>query len=333
MRKRCMGWAAGGVVLAALAMTGALADRAAAQSTSSSTGTAWLGVTTQEITDDLREGLNYKGAGVLVNRVVTGSPADKAGIKKGDVIVSVSARTIDSPSELTDVVRAGKVGASVSVSLVRAGARRNVSAKLAAMPEDLEESWDVPTPPAAPRTPKAPKAPYSYRYDWDGHDFELHDGDWTMLRTMGRGRLGVHIQDLNRDMADALGVTSGKGVLVTDVVEDSPASKVGIKAGDVITNVAGTAVDDVNDLQRALRDREGPVKITLVRRGASRTVEPELEERRIRYRDDPMVLRVPDVRVRRELSESDRRELEAEMRALREELRELRQKMEARDRN
>src|SRR5512145_2877765 len=84
MRKRWMVWGISGAALAALALLGGMADRAAAQTTTR----AWLGVTSQEITTDLREGLNYKGDGVLVSRVVVDSPADRAGIKKGDVLVS-----------------------------------------------------------------------------------------------------------------------------------------------------------------------------------------------------------------------------------------------------
>ena len=62
----------------------------------------WLGIYTQALTSELREGLDYRGDGVLVNRVVPGSPADKAGIEKGDVIVSVNMRSVDSPDKLAD---------------------------------------------------------------------------------------------------------------------------------------------------------------------------------------------------------------------------------------
>ena len=153
--------------------------------------------------------------------------------------------------------------------------------------------------------------------------------------------MGVHIQDLNADMADALGVPDGKGVLVTEVIEDTPAAKVGIKAGDVITQVGGQAVGDVNDLHRELREREGRVSITLMRRGARRTVEPELAERPQAMRwesdgdgdGDRTVIRVPDVRrkVERDVRDRDtqRDDLERQMRELRDEMRELRRKMEA----
>src|SRR5262245_32903703 len=109
MRRRRIVWAASGIaLLLALATAGVLVGRAAAQST----GTPWLGVTTQEITGDLRDGLSYSGRGVLVNRVVADSPAERAGIRKGDVIVSFNSRSVDSPDELVDLVRSALIGQS-----------------------------------------------------------------------------------------------------------------------------------------------------------------------------------------------------------------------------
>ncbi len=334
MRKRRIVWAACAAALLALAMAGAMAGRAAAQSA----GTPWLGVTTQEITTELREGLDYRGSGVLVNRVASDSPAERAGVRKGDVIVSINSRAIDSPEELVDVVRSARVGQSVSVTVVRDGSRRSLTARLAARPESIEDPRVAPAPaPRAPRAPRAPSTPRTYKFEWNGDEFELPDGAGMVLRSMGRGRLGVQIQDLNADLADALGVPDGKGVLVTEVLEDTPAKRAGLKAGDVITQVADRTIADVDDLHRALEDQEGRVSITVMRRGVKRTVEPELEAKppvtRIRRGDGPRVLRIPDIRrqVVRELNEGDveRGDLEAQLRELREELRELRRKLEA----
>jgi serine protease Do len=337
------------VALLSLALAGAMPGRAAAQTDS----TPWLGVTTQEITSDLREGLDYQGSGVIVNRVIPDSPADKAGVRNGDVIVSFNSRNIDSPSELVDVVRAARVGQSVAVTVVRDGSRRTLSARLAEWPENIDEDQlDTPSPAPAPRAPRAPRAPQepstprAYRFDWNGDTFDLPDGDGTLLlRGMGRGRLGVQIQSLNAGLGEALGVPDGRGVLVMDVIKDTPAERAGMKAGDVITRVGDTAVADVDDLQRALRGREGHVTITVMRRGARRTVDAELEAEkdvrrnviRLRGGDNPTMLRIPEIRSRvlRDLGENEaqRGDLEQQMRELRQELRDLRRKLEAMDKN
>ena len=190
MQKRSMVWEALGVALLALGLSGGMAARAEAQSR----GTPWLGVTTQDITTELRDGLDYQGNGVIVNRVVSDSPAARAGIRKGDVIVSVNSRNIDSADELVEVVRGGRVGQSVSVSVVRDGARRSLTARLGEMSDDNDEEMDVPPPdwtpvaprapraPMAPRAPKAPSTPRAYSFNWNGGDFDFDSQGLGMLR-------------------------------------------------------------------------------------------------------------------------------------------------------
>ena len=84
-----------GTVLLLLTAREVPASRAAEPSK----GTPWLGVYTQTLTPELREGLDYSGDGVLVNRVVPDSPADRAGLRKGDVIVRLDSRTVATPDE------------------------------------------------------------------------------------------------------------------------------------------------------------------------------------------------------------------------------------------
>ena len=73
----------------------------------------------------------------------------------------------------------------------------------------------------------------------------------------GRGRLGVRVESLNDDMASALGMSGGKGVLVIEVLGGTPAEKAGLRSGDVITTVEGKPVYDADDLVSALRDDAG----------------------------------------------------------------------------
>jgi len=314
-----------GAALAALALTGGMAARAAAQDSTR----PWLGVSTQEITDDLRDGLNYKGTGgVLVSRVVRDSPASRAGIKKGDVLVSLNSRTLDTPDEVTDVVGGCKVGQSVSLVLSRDGVKRTVSAKLVEWPADESDLYDMPTPPTPPAAPRAPRAPRVY--GWDGYSYDP-SGPIITMRSLGRGRLGVQIQNLNSDLGEALGAPGRKGVLVTDVIDDTPAAKVGIKGGDVIVGVEGATIEDTDDLSRELRKHEGKTSITLVRKGVRRTVTPELEARQSwSYSDDGQrhTITIPDIRYRMNRDDSNHADLEKQMEELRQELQDMKAQME-----
>jgi hypothetical protein len=117
--------------------------------------------------------------------------------------------------------------------------------------------------------------------DWHGY---AGPGANVFMSPSNRGRLGVRVDDLDKDMADALGIPSGKGALVREVIEDTPAQKAGIRAGDVIVRVGDATVDDTDDLTRALRERQGKVSIELLRRGNRRTVDVDIPESRNRLR-------------------------------------------------
>jgi len=278
---------------------------------------AWLGVYTQTLTAELREGLNYSGSGALVSRVVEDSPAAKAGVQKGDVIVGLNTTTIESSSDLTDAVGKLKVGQSVSVRIVRDGTRRSLNAKLVERPaDDLE--WT-----------EAPEASGKhYHYDSNG-DFDFDFNNMMPGMFSGRGRLGVRVQDLNSDLGSYFGITDGKGVLITEVLKDTPAEKAGLKAGDVITKVGDKKVEDSDDLVSALRDADSKVTLTVMRQKASRTIQSELRDPMVRVRRGPMSYRAPEIRIQRDVPDDVRRELDD----LRRELRDLKSKLEEKNRN
>jgi len=322
---------------------------------------AWLGVYTQEVTGELRDALDLRGDGAVVTSVVPDSPADRAGIRKGDVIVSLDRHDIGSPSELSDLIGDARAGESVSLGIVRRSERLTLAVRLAERPQDDDEEMAPPAPPApravpTPKTPKAPKAPKAPReYRWHSGDdldkeelrrrireavpnFEFEDigpgQRMVWLGGAGRGRLGVRIESLNDDLAAALGASGTRGALVVEVLKKTPAEVAGLRAGDIITAVEGTAVYDTDDLVKALADESGRVSVSIVRRGEKRTVEAELEDspRAMRLRDGkgPMGLgRLGDLgrlegRVKRDAADED---LRKELEELREQLRELRREL------
>ena len=344
----------------------------------------YLGVTTQTLTDELREGLDfsYEGRGALINNVSDGSPADRAGLRTGDIITGIDSETIAGSSELRSVVRGFREGDEVTVRFIRDGSPRSFSVRLAGIDEggvsEDEFEWrsgdDLPVPPAppaaprAPRAPRAPKAPAEPRTDWfhddeDGHahespkglerlkgleGFDGMDGGDLMVRTLGRGRLGVSVEDLDEDMADALGISSRRGALVRSVVDDSPARRAGIRSGDVITRVNDRSIADSEDLMTAVRGlNEGPARITVVRRGSSQTLTaniaaradlpnmlryrtPRAERMRMFERSDRARERAERLRERSERTREDG-DLQREVEELKREVERLRRELDRRD--
>lgn len=335
---------------------GALAAQAATR--------GWLGVYTQTLTEELRSGLDYKGDGVLVNGVVDDSPADKAGLRKGDIIVAMGDHGVTTPAGLSQLVSDAGEGKAARFTVVRDGDRRTFEITLG-LRDDQDDST-APAPPEAPEAPQPPRAPrahdrddtpevHSFEYNGDPQELreKIHDmlheqgiddpgsgRGRTLILNASRGRLGVRIETVTEDLASALGESGTKGALVLEVIKDTPAEKAGLKAGDVLTAVEGKPIDDSDDLRAALRDEKGKVSLTVVRRGSKRTVEAELKDAPDTMHwfgdgkgaDGLMGLgRMGDgkgeVRMRLK-DEADHGGLQKEIDELREQLRELRQKLE-----
>src|SRR5262249_23744754 len=110
--------------------------------------------------------------------------------------------------------------------------------------------------------------------DWSGPG-----GNMMFMPGPSRGRLGVRVEKVNDDLGQALGVGGEHGVLVTQVLEDPPAPRAGIRAGDVILEVAGDNVDSPEELVKALSSQDGTVNLTLLRRGDRREIRANLGDR------------------------------------------------------
>jgi serine protease Do len=293
----------------------------AAESASPSKG--WLGVYSQERTDDLRDGLDYKGDGVLIDGVVDGSPAEKAGIKKGDVLVRFNGQAIDSPDELQNAVRAAKGGAKIEVELVRAGKTMKVSPTLDSRPTRMSMTWSDDAPRARVISP--------------GRTYlSIPAPDLSSLAELGgtgRARLGVRLQDLNSDLAAYFSVPDGKGVLIVEVEKDSPASRAGLKSGDVILKVGDHDTFDSDDVVRAIRDQDGKVAISILRRGQKQTVTAEIERPQhvVRIVRDRDVTELEHMHVMTDMRDGDHHHdshLQDEMEQLRDEIKALREQLQ-----
>jgi predicted metalloprotease with PDZ domain len=279
-------------------------------------------------------------------------PAARAGLRKGDVIVRFNSREVDSPAKLQELVGATRVGKSVPVEVFRAGQRHILPVRPAARPPQAKVRVEVPDAPEPSSVHVLPSPDGQRRVkrivirDCEGLDelkglealeglealreLDLPEGAMGAPGMAPRGRLGVRIESLNPKLGDYFGLKDGNGVLVLEVLKDTPAERAGLEAGDVITRAGEDSVTNGTDLVDALRGKEGRVTLRVVRHGAPRTIEAELE------RTEPTRTRVfgdelgdrPGVQKRIILRRTDRSDLRHELDQLKQRLEELRQRLD-----
>ena len=216
-----------------------------------------IGVTIRDVEEsDAKTGKLTAQAGVVIEEVAEDSPASRAGIKKGDIVVEFDGERVRSVRQFTRLVQETPAGRKAQASVVRDGQRINVTVEPRdsngfSVFGDLEGarvlgdfgrdfSFDMPAPPprpARPATPAPPAPPAAPAFP---------DIDAFLWRT-GNG-LGMTVGDLSDQLAAYFGVKDG--VLVTSIADNSAASKAGIKAGDIITSFNGSDVSAPSDLRR-----------------------------------------------------------------------------------
>ena len=190
----------------------------------------WIGVSVQSITPDIAQVMGLKDTnGSLVGDVVPGGPADAAGIKRGDVILSFDGKEIKKIGDLPLLVAETPAGKTVNVKVLRDSKELPLTVKVAEMPTD-----------------KIPAA--------------------TQASTEG---LGLTVSNITQEIMSQLHLKDKSGVVVTNVQPGSPADDAGIQVGDVIREVNRTAVKDLNGYHSALSKSGGnkPV-LFLIKRGA-----------------------------------------------------------------
>ncbi len=193
-----------------------------------------LGVSIQNLTPDLAKAMGLEQmTGAVVARVVPGSPAEKAGIESGDVIVSVNDRPIRTSAELRNTIGLMQPGTEVEIGLVRDKDRKTVSARLQS------------------RSPR--------------DESRRGQGSGTGEDRGEASLAGVQLAPLPPDHPLATEVEGG--VLVIDVSRDSEAAEDGLRPGDVIVSVNRKPVKSPGDVRDAARaSRKGPILLN-IRRG------------------------------------------------------------------
>jgi membrane-associated protease RseP (regulator of RpoE activity) len=207
--------------------------------------------------------------GVGITQVVKDSPAEKAGLRKDDVILRLDGDNVTSVRKLNRLVAEIAPDQSVRITISRGGAEQELTATIA---KRNNTAWAGDLLSDNPKAWKFERPLIERRDLGDLKEFGNFDNDFSFVFGGGR-RIGASTMELTKQLADYFGITGGQGVLVTSVAEDGPAAKSGLKAGDVITAIDGEAVDSPGDLSRALsRKKEGDVTLTIIRNRAQQTI-------------------------------------------------------------
>lgn len=174
--------------------------------------------------------------GVKVVSVTPGTAAEAAGLASGDVIVELAGRPVYATARLRHLVAGLEEGDKFEVVYLRDGRKATASAQFKHAPQ------------AGP-APRAAQTPYF--------------GPFTGLPFFSRHRLGVQLHELTEDLRATFGVDSGVGVLVAEVLPDSPAKKADVMAGDVIVRLDRRTIRRISDVHRALSCFEPGEEATL----------------------------------------------------------------------
>ena len=192
---------------------------------------SWLGVMVQNITPELKSKLSLgTDQGALVSDVEAGGPAEKAGLKRGDVILKFDGKVIRSSRDLPFVVASTPIGKKVAVEVMRDGQRMTLQVTTEELQEETEEE------------PSGKTAT----------------------------RLGMEVQEISPEMAQNYGLSRTSGVIVVGVENGSPAEEAGLIAGDIIVELDKKPVKDIATLENLLSGiNAGQTILFLIDRGGT----------------------------------------------------------------
>jgi serine protease Do len=196
---------------------------------------SWLGVAIQDMTGDLARSFKMtQKSGALVTEVSKGSPAEKSGLKKGDVITSLDGKPVTDVADLRNRVAMTAPGTKIEIVLVRDEKQQELTVQVEEQPADMSRLGN-------------------------GQDQQLFQ------------KLGMSLQDLTPELARQFGYELDQGVLVAGVTPGSPAAMARIQVGSLIEEVNRQPVRNMQELQQVLEKTDGNKDVLLLVRSGNRS--------------------------------------------------------------
>lgn len=192
---------------------------------------AWLGVGIQEVEDKVARALDLvTREGVIISQVVEDSPAEKAGIRTGDIIIGFDGVKINGPSKLQNVVSSTKPGKRSKVEIIRDGKKKTISVVLGELPQD--------------------------------------DQVLASRLTSNKNELGINVQELTRSLAERFNIDyDTEGVIITEVERGSRGDEAGLRPGDVIVRAGSEDITTIKEFRRLSNPEDRDILLLLVKRG------------------------------------------------------------------
>jgi serine protease Do len=187
----------------------------------------YLGIMIQPLTADLAKSFELKNdKGILIAQVAKNSPADKAGLKAGDVIVSYQGQPVSDTGDFRNQVALAQPGSNVAFDIIRDGKQRSVTVKIDKLSDNKLAAQES---------------------------------------SQASGKLGLTVQTITADLARQFGVKAGQGVIVTEVAPGSVATMAGISRGSVILEVNRKAVNTAAEFNETVKSSVNNKVLLLVR--------------------------------------------------------------------
>jgi serine protease Do len=193
----------------------------------------WLGVTVQALNKELAESFDLDTThGALVNEVIEDSPADKAGLKRGDIIVEYDGKQVDELNDLPRLVAATPVDETVKVKVFRDGKERTINVKIG----------------------------------------RLDDGEMALAADDEEtgGALGLTVANVTPELVERYSLESDQGILITKIDPEGPAAEANLRVGDLVVEADGKEVGSVKDFEELVgKMKSGKVLRLLIQRRAT----------------------------------------------------------------